>query len=168
MLGHVFLDFGCSGFCIYLCKRIPRRLQRGGHFDRQPRHAPPAGPGLGRRCGAALPFAVLLIGSSVSDTIKKLVGRSFLYCARRPAGCACFHHGGNLAAILWNVTTWRFGIPRLILPRPHRRRGGRRYGGLWHWRHLLGVLLGKVVLMIFLTPSVSFAAGFLILKLLLT
>lgn len=78
-----------------------------------------------------------------------------------------FITAGILAAILWNVTTWRFGIPASS---SHALIGGVAGAGMAafgtgaiSW----GYFWGKVVLMIFLTPAVSFAAGFLILKLLL-
>lgn len=113
------------------------------------------------------PFAVLLIGSSVSDTIKKLVGEAFYTAPGARQAALAFITAGILAAILWNVTTWRFGIPASS---SHALIGGVAGAGMAafgtgaiSW----GYFWGKVVLMIFLTPAVSFAAGFLILKLLL-
>lgn len=113
------------------------------------------------------PFSILVIGSSVSDTIKKLVGESY-YTASDVRGTAlAFITAGILAAILWNLTTWRFGIPASS---SHALIGGvvgagiAAFGtGAISWSYFWG----KVVLMIFLTPAISFAAGFLILRLLL-
>ena len=113
------------------------------------------------------PFAILIIGSSVSDTIKKLVGEAFYTDPGAQSTALAFITAGILAAILWNVTTWRFGIPASS---SHALIGGvvgagmAAFGtGAISW----GYFWGRVVLMIFLTPAISFVVGFLILKLLL-
>lgn len=74
---------------------------------------------------------------------------------------------GSWRPILWNLTTWRFGIPASS---SHALIGGvvgagiAAFGtGAISWSYFWG----KVVLMIFLTPAISFAAGFLILRFLL-
>lgn len=112
------------------------------------------------------PFAILLIGSSVSDTIKKLVGESYYTDPNAQSTALAFITAGILAAILWNLTTWLFGIPASS---SHSLIGGvvgagiAAFGtGAVAWSYFWG----KVVVMIFLTPVVSFIAGFLILKLL--
>lgn len=113
------------------------------------------------------PFAILIIGSSVSDTIKKLVSSTFYTDPNSRSVALAFITAGILAAILWNLTTWRFGIPASS---SHALIGGVVGAGLaafgtgaiaWNY------FWGRVVLMIFLTPLVSFAVGYLILKLLL-
>ena len=48
------------------------------------------------------PFAILLIGSSVSDTIKKLVGETFYTDPSVQSTALAFITAGILAAILWN------------------------------------------------------------------
>lgn len=113
------------------------------------------------------PFAMLIVGSSVSDTIKKLVGESFYTDPLARNTALAFITAGILAAILWNITTWRFGIPASS---SHALIGGvvgagiAAFGvGSISW----GYFCGRVVLMIFLTPVVSFLVGFLILKILL-
>lgn len=113
------------------------------------------------------PFAMLLIGSSVSDTIKKLVGEAFYTDPAARSAALAFITAGILAAILWNVTTWCFGIPASS---SHALIGGVVGAGLAafgigavSWSYFWG----RVVLMIFLTPLVSFGVGYLILKLLL-
>lgn len=113
------------------------------------------------------PFAILVVGSSVSNTIQKLVGEAFYTDAGSRDVALAFITGGILAAILWNLTTWRFGIPASS----HALIGGvvgagiAAFGtGSISWSYFWG----KIVLMIFLTPLVSFLLGFLILKLLLT
>ena len=113
------------------------------------------------------PFAMLIVGSSVSDTIKKLVGESFYTDPLARSTALAFITAGILAAILWNITTWRFGIPASS---SHALIGGvvgagiAAFGvGAISW----GYFWGRVVLMIFLTPVVSFLVGFLILKILL-
>lgn len=113
------------------------------------------------------PFSILVIGSSVSDTIKKLVGESYYTASDARATALAFITAGILAAILWNLTTWRFGIPASS---SHALIGGvvgagiAAFGtGAISWNYFWG----KVVLMIFLTPAISFVAGFLILRLLL-
>lgn len=113
------------------------------------------------------PFAMLVIGSSVSDTIQKLVGESFYTDPAARSTALAFITAGILAAILWNLTTWCFGIPASS---SHALIGGVVGAGLaafgtgavaWSY------FWGRVVLMIFLTPLVSFAIGYFILKLLL-
>ena len=113
------------------------------------------------------PFAILVVGSSVSNTIQKLVGEAFYTDAGSRDTALAFITAGILAAILWNLTTWRFGIPASS---SHALIGGvvgagiAAFGtGAISWSYFWG----KVVLMIFLTPAVSFVLGFLILKLLL-
>ena len=113
------------------------------------------------------PFAILVVGSSVSDTIKKLVGEAYYTDPSVRGTALAFITAGILAAILWNVTTWRFGIPASS---SHALIGGvvgagmAAFGvGSISW----GYFWGRVVLMIFLTPAISFVVGFLILKLLL-
>lgn len=112
------------------------------------------------------PFAILIIGSSVSDTIKKLVSSTFYTDPGARSTALAFITAGILAAILWNLTTWRFGIPASS---SHALIGGVVGAGLaafgsgaiaWNY------FWGRVVLMIFLTPLVSFAVGYLMLKLL--
>lgn len=99
------------------------------------------------------PFAVLLIGSSVSDTIKKLVGEAFYTAPGARQAALAFITAGILAAILWNVTTWRFGIPASS---SHALIGGVAGAGMAafgtgaiSW----GYFWGKVVLMIFLSAG---------------
>lgn len=113
------------------------------------------------------PFSILVIGSSVSDTIKKLVGEAYYTASDAQGTALAFITAGILAAILWNLTTWRFGIPASS---SHALIGGvvgagiTAFGtGAISWNYFWG----KVVLMIFLTPAISFVAGFLILRLLL-
>lgn len=113
------------------------------------------------------PFAILVVGSSVSNTIQKLVGEAFYTDPGSRDTALAFITAGILAAILWNLTTWRFGIPASS---SHALIGGvvgagiAAFGtGAVSWSYFWG----KVVLMIFLTPAASFLLGFLILKLLL-
>lgn len=113
------------------------------------------------------PFAILVVGSSVSNTIQKLVGEAFYTDPGSRDVASAFITGGILAAILWNLITWRFGIPASS---SHALIGGvvgagmAAFGtGAISWSYFWG----KIVLMIFLTPTVSFVLGFLILKLLL-
>ena len=112
------------------------------------------------------PFAMLIVGSSVSDTIKKLVGESFYTDPGARSTALAFITAGILAAILWNITTWRFGIPASS---SHALIGGVVGAGLAAFGAKAiswGYFWGRVVLMIFLTPAISFLVGFLILKLL--
>ena len=113
------------------------------------------------------PFAILVVGSSVSNTIQKLVGESFYTDPGSRNTALAFITAGILAAIVWNLTTWRFGIPASS---SHALIGGvvgsgiAAFGtGAVSWSYFWG----KVVLMIFLTPLISFLLGFLVLKLLL-
>lgn len=113
------------------------------------------------------PFAILLVGSSVSDTIKKLVGESYYTATGNQSTALAFISAGIVAAILWNVTTWLLGIPASS---SHSLIGGVVGAGLAAFGAgsvTWGYFWGRVVLMIFLTPAVSFLVGFLILKLLL-
>lgn len=113
------------------------------------------------------PFAILIVGSSVSDTIKKLVSESRYTDPGSRSAALAFITAGILAAIVWNLATWLFGIPASS---SHSLIGGIVGAGIaaftaraiaWNY------FWGKVVLMIFVTPVVSFLAGFCILKLLL-
>ena len=95
------------------------------------------------------PFAILVLGSSVSNTIQKLIGES---CYTDPAVksiALAFITAGILAAILWNLTTWLYGIPASS---SHSLIGGVVGAGLaafgsgavaWNY------FWGKIVLMIF-------------------
>lgn len=112
------------------------------------------------------PFAILAIGSSVSNTIKKLVAESCYTDPYAKSIALAFITAGILAAILWNITTWYYAIPASS---SHALIGGvvgagiAAYGSVavnWHY------LWAKVILMVFLTPLVSFAVGFLMLTLL--
>lgn len=112
------------------------------------------------------PLAILVVGASVSGTIQKLVGESFYTAPGTQSTALAFITAGILAAIAWNLTTWKFGIPASS---SHSLIGGVVGAGLaafgtsaiaWSY------FWGRVVLMIFLTPAVSFCLGFLILKLL--
>ena len=60
---------------------------------------------------ALSPFAILAIGSSVSETIKKLVAESFYTDPQTKSVALAFICAGILAAILWNLTTWLYAIP---------------------------------------------------------
>lgn len=113
------------------------------------------------------PFAILVVGSSVSNTIQKLVGESYYTDPSAKSVALAFITAGILAAILWNLTTWLCAIPASS---SHSLIGGVVGAGLaafssqaisWNY------FWAKVVLMIFLTPAVSFLVGFCILKLLL-
>lgn len=89
------------------------------------------------------PFAILVVGSSVSNTIQKLVGEAFYTDAGSRDVALAFITGGILAAILWNLTTWRFGIPASS---SHALIGGvvgARHRCLRYRIHLLVLLLGK-------------------------
>jgi PiT family inorganic phosphate transporter len=116
---------------------------------------------------ATSPFAIYLIGASVSDTIKKLVGETYYIDPGARSVALAFISAGILAAILWNLSTWLLGIPASS---SHSLIGGVVGAGLaafgiraisWNY------FWSRVVLMIFVTPLVSFIVGFLILKLLL-
>ena len=112
------------------------------------------------------PFAILAIGSSVSDTIKKLVAESY-YTEPQTQGVAlAFITAGILAAIIWNIVTWAYAIPASS---SHSLIGGVVGAGIaafstqaiaWDY------FWTKVVIMIFITPVVSFLVGFCILLLL--
>lgn len=113
------------------------------------------------------PFAILVIGSSVSDTIKKLVVESYYTDPHVKSIALAFISAAILAAILWNLTTWYYGIPASS---SHALIGGVVGAGLAAFSsHAISwsYFWTKVVMMIFVTPLVSFLIGFCILKLLL-
>lgn len=60
------------------------------------------------------PFLILVLGASVSDTIQNLVGETYYTGDGAEETALAFITGGILAAILWNLITWKFGIR----PRP--------------------------------------------------
>ncbi len=112
------------------------------------------------------PFAILAIGSSVSDTIKKIVAESCYTNPEAKSVALAFITAGIVAAILWNLTTWLLAIPASS---SHALIGGVVGAGIaafgtsaisWNY------FWTKVVMMIFVTPIVSFIVGFLILILL--
>lgn len=115
---------------------------------------------------AISPFAVLALGSSVSNTLKKLVMESYYSDPQAKSIALAFITAGILAAIIWNLITWLYAIPASS---SHALIGGVVGAGIaafsssaicWDY------FLTKVVLMIFLTPIVSFLAGYCILALL--
>lgn len=113
------------------------------------------------------PFAILVIGSSVSDTIKKLVEESFYTDPQAKSVALAFISAGILAAIIWNLTTWLCAIPASS---SHALIGGVVGAGLAAFgSHAISwnYFWAKVVLMIFLTPAVSFLIGFCMLRLLM-
>lgn len=112
------------------------------------------------------PFAIFLIGSGVSNTIQHLVAERFYVDTQTQSVALAFISAGILAAIVWNVATWYFAIPSSS---SHALIGGVVGAGIaafgaaainWNYVWL------KVVLMVFLTPFVSFVAGYCILLLL--
>jgi PiT family inorganic phosphate transporter len=112
------------------------------------------------------PFAIFLIGSGVSKTIQHLVAESYYSNPQTKSIALAFITAGILAAIVWNVVTWRCGIPSSS---SHALIGGvvgagiAAYGTVaisWNYIWL------KVVLMVLLTPLVSFLVGYCILLLL--
>lgn len=115
---------------------------------------------------ALSPFAIFAIGSSVSDTIQKLVAESCYTDPRAKGVALAFIAAGIIAAILWNITTWHYAIPASS---SHALIGGVVGAGLaayganaisWNY------IWTKIVLMVFLTPLVSFLVGFCTLLLL--
>ena len=112
------------------------------------------------------PFAVLVIGSSVSDTIKKLVAVSFYTDPETKSVALAFITAGILAAIIWNLVTWLYAIPASS---SHSLIGGVVGAGIAAFStHAIAwsYFWTKVVIMIFLTPLISFLIGFFILQLL--
>lgn len=111
------------------------------------------------------PFAVVLIGSNVSGTIRKLVaGGAYTVSAAQKVGLV-FIAAGIIAAIIWNLVTWFFAIPSSS---SHALIGGVVGAGIAAfgihaiaWRYFWV----KVVMMIFLTPALSFLVGAGVMKL---
>lgn len=114
------------------------------------------------------PFAVLLIGSSVSGTIRKLVDESAYIAPDAQGTGLIFIITGIVAAIAWNMVTWKFAIPSSS---SHALIGGIVGAGLAAFgvRAIAwGYFWLKVVLMIFLTPMLSFLVGLGVMKLILS
>lgn len=114
------------------------------------------------------PLTLFLTGFGVSTTIQNMVRESSYI--NNPAvsqeKALTFIAAGILAAIIWNVVTWIFGIPSSST---HALIGGVIGAGIAafglecvRW----GNFMTQVVLMIFLAPVLGFGAGFLIMKLL--
>lgn len=57
------------------------------------------------------PFSILIIGSSVSETIKKLVAESYYTDPHTKSIALAFISAAILAAVLWNLATWLYAIP---------------------------------------------------------
>ena len=113
------------------------------------------------------PFAILVLGASVSGTMQKLVNASLYSDPSMKSTALAFITAGIVSAISWNLLTWKLGIPASS---SHALIGGVVGAGLaaygasnisWDY------FFGKVVLMIFLTPAISFAVGFVVMKLML-
>ncbi|MDR1807893.1 MAG: inorganic phosphate transporter [Propionibacteriaceae bacterium] len=113
------------------------------------------------------PFAVLVIGASVSHTVQHLVHESAYTDPAAQRVALAFFGAGILAAVTWNITTWYFALPASS---SHALIGGLVGAGLaafgsgqiawdYFWE--------RVVLMVFLTPVASFIVGFLMLRLIL-
>lgn len=114
------------------------------------------------------PLTLFLTGFGVSTTIQNMV-RESSYINNPDVTqekALIFIAAGILAAIIWNVATWIFGIPSSST---HALIGGvigagiAAFGfGCVRW----GNFMTQVVLMIFLAPLIGFGAGYLIMKLL--
>lgn len=110
------------------------------------------------------PFTVLLIGAGVAETMKSIVNESAYSDPALKSTALAFVTAGIVAAIVWNVFTWAFGIPASS---SHALIGGVIGSGMaafginqigWH-----NVLI-KVVLMLFLTPVIGLITGYLVMK----
>lgn len=113
------------------------------------------------------PFAVLIIGSGVSNTIRKLVDETAYTAPEAQVVGLIFITAGIIAAIIWNLSTWLFAIPSSS---SHALIGGVVGAGIAAFGvHSIswGYFWIKVVLMIFLTPVLSFIVGFVVMKLIL-
>jgi PiT family inorganic phosphate transporter len=70
-----------------------------------------------------------------------------------------------LGAIFWNIITWRFGLPSSS---SHALIGGLIGSGVGAFGSVSiewNILLGKIILVLFLTPVIGFVVGFLIMRL---
>lgn len=110
------------------------------------------------------PFSILLIGSSVSNTIRKMVGENYYMDPGAMDESILFIMSGLIAAIIWNLFSWYIGIPSSA---SHSLIGGvvgagaMAFGvGAVSWNYLLT----RVILFLFLGPIMSFIVGFLIMK----
>lgn len=113
------------------------------------------------------PFTVLIIGSSVSGTIQKLIDPAAYTASHAQTIGLLFLSSGLIAAIIWNLSTWFFAIPSSS---SHALIGGVVGAGImaFGWQSVSwGYFWTRVVLMIFLTPLLSFAVGWLVMKALL-
>lgn len=114
------------------------------------------------------PMTLFFTGFGVSTTIQNMVSEeSYL---NNPAvtqeKALIFIAAGILAAIIWNIVTWIFGIPSSST---HALIGGVVGAGIAAFGfHCVkwGNFLTQVVLMIFLAPILGFAVGFGMMKLL--
>lgn len=111
------------------------------------------------------PFSIIYIGSSVSSTIRNLVGESYYADPAIHDTAIAFIASGIIAAVIWNFVTWYFGIPSSA---SHALIGGVVGAGILafgvgaiSWNYFWS----KVVLMVFLTPVLSYIVGYVILKL---
>ena len=118
------------------------------------------------------PFVTIFVGANVAKTIQGIVKESSYV---PPAGAAvtqqdinvalAFVTAGIVAAIAWNVFTWRVGLPASS---SHALVGGVLGSGIAAYGFSSiswNSVLVKVVLMVFLTPVVSFIVGFLLMSL---
>lgn len=113
------------------------------------------------------PFTVLVIGSSVSGTIQKLIDERAYTAPDAQTIGLLFLTAGLIAAIIWNLSTWFFAIPSSS---SHALIGGVVGAGImaFGWQSVSwGYFWTRVVLMIFLTPLMSFLVGWVMMKALL-
>lgn len=112
----------------------------------------------------ASPFAVLLIGASVSSTVKSLVDEAAYTDPAAKHVAVTFIAAGIVAALAWNLATWYFGLPASS---SHALVGGVVGSGLAAFgagNIAWGFFLGKVVVMVFAAPLAGFLVGFAILR----
>jgi len=110
------------------------------------------------------PFFTLVVGANVAATIKTIVYASAYSNPAVKHTALAFIAAGMLAAIIWNTTTHALGLPASS---SHSLIGGVMGAGIAafgfmqiNWYNIFI----KVVLMIFLTPVIGFAIGFLNMK----
>lgn len=112
------------------------------------------------------PFAILLLGASVSGTMQKLVNEALYSDPSGKSIALAFITAGIVSAISWNLLTWKLGIPASS---SHALIGGVVGAGIAAYgasNITWSYFFGKVVLMIFLTPAISFVVGFVVMRIL--
>ncbi|HYE84564.1 MAG TPA: anion permease [Clostridia bacterium] len=107
----------------------------------------------------------LILGTAVADTIGRGVVYPNYVLAEEPVIGVIFVLSTLLGGIVWNLITWKYGIPSSS---SHALMGGLMGAGIllfgWHSINWINILF-RVVIVMFTSPIIGFSIGYLFMKL---